>query len=254
MKNNSIRLAQISDSHLYSDIHSTHHGAKVYENLCRVLENIKMLDNIDYIIFTGDLTQDHSSQSYQNFVDAFRQNDIEIPTYFLAGNHDEHRELAGYLSSPPFKSEKVIRFKQWDIVLLNSKSATPSGVFELHDNQEILSQTCSEKYQLFFMHHHPVDAGYFIDNHGLENKPDFYHMLDQYPQAKAVGCGHVHNAMTLPLDTGNKTLPLYTCPATSIQFDKTKSTVANSGKPAGYRVFELYEDGAMNHQVIFLNE
>ena len=64
-------LAQISDSHLFADHNGMHHQTNVYQNLLKVLLAIKVQPMIDAMVFTGDLTQDHSEASYQLFMQAF---------------------------------------------------------------------------------------------------------------------------------------------------------------------------------------
>ena len=82
-------VVQISDSHLFADTSGLHHDTNVYQNLIKVLQNIKQLPHVDIIVFTGDLTQDHTDASYQLFVQAFNACEIITPVYYLAGNHDE---------------------------------------------------------------------------------------------------------------------------------------------------------------------
>jgi Icc protein len=55
-----ITLVQISDSHLFSEQDGLHHGHNVLANLKSILLNIRQNPAINYIVFTGDLTQDHS--------------------------------------------------------------------------------------------------------------------------------------------------------------------------------------------------
>ena len=102
------------------------------------------------------------------------------------------------------------------------------------------------------MHHHPIDVGYFIDRHGLTNKEDFWHCLGDDSQIKGIACGHVHNALTILPSESGYTIPLYTCPATSIQFDQKANTVANANKGAGYRIFTLHNDGKIVTQAHFI--
>jgi Icc protein len=47
---------------------------------------------------------------------------------------------------------------------------------------------------------------------------------------------------------------LYTCPATSIQFDQNKSTSACNGQGAGYRIFELHDDQTLTTRTHFLGD
>lgn len=230
-----------------------HYGVNVYLNLCNVLEQIKKDPTIEFIVFTGDLTQDHSEKSYQNFNDAVQLAQISIPVYFLSGNHDEPELLNTYLCSEPFQNIRTISNETWQVQLLHSKSATPAGVITDEENTRLVHAVDQSKHQFILMHHHPLDVGYFIDKHGLNNKECFYQTLNQISSLKAIGCGHIHNAFDLTLDIGKKSIPVFTCPATSIQFDINASTVVSSGKPAGFRIHELHNDGLINSRVIFLS-
>lgn len=248
-----LRFAQISDCHLYRDKTALHYGANVYQNLCCVLERVKSIATIEFIVFTGDLTQDHSHASYQNFTDAIKETQITLPVYFLAGNHDEPKLLSEYLSGMPFQSTKVLNNQYWQIQLLSSKSATPAGEVSEEELKRLIACVDPNKHQFILMHHHPVDVGYFIDKHGLTNKNQFYQALNKIDKVNAVACGHIHNALALNIETNEKTIPLFTCPATSIQFDQMASTVENSGKPAGFRIFDLADDGQVTSQVVFID-
>jgi len=272
----STNFAQISDCHLYADWQALHHGAHVYENLCVILTAIKVQGTAEFIIFTGDLTQDHSEQSYQNFVTAIKQNNIEIPVYFLAGNHDDELLLSQILIGKPFNSRKIVETQLWDIHLINSKSESLAGFVDcyllndligtqfnvsnkscLTDKADSIDKLDSEgkqgKYQFLMMHHHPIDVGYFIDRHGLINKADFWKCLGDSPQVKAIACGHVHNAISLFPSESGYDIPLFTCPATSIQFDQKAETVVNANKGAGYRMFSLSDSGEIKTQAHFVS-
>lgn len=246
-------FAQISDCHLYGDKAALHYGVNVYLNLCNVLELIRNDPAIEFIVFTGDLTQDHSEQSYQLFYDAVKFIQVSKPIYFLAGNHDEPALFDKYLSAEPFQNIRTIANENWQIQLLGSKSATPAGVISDEESSRLLNVIDKSKFQFILMHHHPIDVGYFIDKHGLNKKESFYQTLNQINSLKAIGCGHIHNAFDLTLDIGTKSIPVFTCPATSIQFDIHASTVENSGKPAGFRIYELHDDGLINSRVIFIS-
>ena len=249
---NNFVIAQISDSHLFADCDGLHHQANVYQNLVKVLTDIKRQSLIDVIVFTGDLTQDHSDESYQLFVNAVQACGITTPFYFVAGNHDEPELLSRYLSQAPFRQDKIIETPHWQVLLLESKSATPAGVFSKAQADIAQANIKPKKSQLLLMHHHGVDAGFFIDQHGLENKADLQQFLNQHRSIKAVGCGHIHQALTLPMVMSERTINLYTCPATSIQFDMKSTTVKSNGQPPGYRIYTLAEHHELVSQVVFV--
>jgi Icc protein len=263
-------LAQITDSHLFSSPTGLHHGHNVLENLKKVLLSLCDNSDIDVIVFTGDLTQDHTEQSYQNFVDCVHTCEITVPIYYLAGNHDEPVLLDKYFAGSPFLPNKDISFSHWQVQLVDSKSATPAGYVSQQAFVQLKTVIDQHKHQLLMMHHHPIDVGYFIDKHGLQNKADFWHGINEYSNIKAIACGHVHGAMQFikPLTrqvnkTSKKTfmlksakvpetVTLYTCPATSIQFDPDVDGVAALVKGPGYRLFYLHADGQLTTDVVAL--
>ncbi len=265
-----IVLAQISDSHLFAELDGLHHGHNVLTNLKGILISIRDNPAIDYVVFTGDLTQDHTEQSYQNFVNAVHECKLELPIYYLAGNHDELELLAKYFADTPFVSDKAINHPHWQIQLIDSKSTTPAGFVSEQALINLEQGVDGNKQQLIMMHHHPIDVGYFIDKHGLENKAIFWQAINEYDNIAAIACGHVHGAMTLK-KTLTKTLTkpstkslikqsvetensvaVYTCPATSIQFDPEFDGVSALAKGPGYRVFYLYPDGQLNTDIVYL--
>lgn len=247
-----ITIAQISDSHLFADKQARHCHANVYQNLVDVLSDIKQKSVADIIVFTGDLTQDHSRQSYMNFAQAVEQVDIAIPLYYLAGNHDEPELLTQSLSKAPFRKEKIIALASWQVFLLSTKSDTPAGKVCPHQLDDFSQQVDLKKSQLVFMHHHPKSVGYFIDRHGLLNKNDFYLFLESNAGIKGVACGHVHQALTMPISLKERDIPLFTCPATSIQFDPNSPTIRSNGQSAGYRLFTLSSEQQLKSEAIFL--
>lgn len=255
MNKKSIIIAQITDSHLFSEKEGLHHGHNVYKNLTRVLQAIYQSPEIDYIVFSGDLTQDHTKQSYQNFVDAVHEAKIETPFYYLAGNHDEPELLAQYLSQAPFISSTTINHGHWQVQLLNSKGDTPSGYVHRQEFTKLKHAIKADKHQLLMMHHHPIDLGYFIDKHGLVNKTEFWQNISSYDNIKAIACGHVHGAheLTKQLVDGRALVTLYTCPATSIQFDPKVDGVAALAKGPAYRLYTLQQQGTISSKIIMLD-
>ncbi len=255
-------IAQVSDSHLFADQGGLHHGANVYQNLSRVFKELASLPGLQAIFFTGDLTQDHSEQSYQLFVDAlaaaFNDNTWSCPLYWLAGNHDDKKLLTKLLVHPQISAEKVIELQYWRIHLLDSTTDTPAGavseqqLLELRKNIPI-KNLAEAKSDLVFMHHHPLDVGYFIDQHGLQNQQQFWQHVNVIPSVKAVCCGHIHRGLTKVASNLNA-IPLYACPATSIQFDPNSATVAALNQGPGYRLLTLFADGTMQTTKHYLSK
>lgn len=248
-----LTIAQISDSHLFASPDGLHHQANVYQNLKHVLYALKQ-QVIDLIIFTGDLTQDHSEASYQLFVTAFEECKITTPVYYVAGNHDEPELLKRYLSKAPFCQGSLIENDNWQVILMASKSATPAGEVSTEEFKIAGEVIKPSKKQLIFMHHHGVDAGFFIDQHGLTNKAALQLFLNEKKSISAVACGHIHQALMLDFCLQTRKVNLYTCPATSIQFDIHSPVVKASGQPPGYRIFTLTEHQELTSEVFFVEK
>ncbi len=251
-KSSDFIVAQISDSHLFSDPSSCHHGVNVYQNLSAVLTDIKNNPRINAVVFTGDLTHDHSIESYKNFAVLVKKLEINVPFYFLAGNHDEPQLLNRYLQDKPFIADKKVQSDHWQLLLVATKSETPAGLFDEKAHQKLLSAVDSNKNTFIFMHHHPIDVGYFIDRHHLKNSTVFWQSIKCLPSLKGISCGHVHRALEFPISSTNPIAPLYTCPATSIQFDPEADTVRALQQSAGYRIFSFLNNGEINTQVKYV--
>ncbi|WP_286262795.1 metallophosphoesterase [Thalassotalea atypica] len=245
-------IAQISDSHLYADRHALHHGVNVYDNLANILAELSNNGEFDAVVFTGDLTQDHSERSYQHFAELILQTNLEHPVYFVAGNHDCPTLLAKHLKGEPFSSNKNITTAHWEINLVASKSESPAGYIVPSEISTLVNQALPDKYQWIFMHHHPIDVGYFIDRHHLTNQDFLWQSLQQLPLLKGIACGHVHRGMTLTKQQTGKYCDLLTCPATSIQFDTQAPTVKALAMGPGYRIIELHDNGSYRTHVHYL--
>jgi len=247
-------VAQFSDCHLFSNTSALHLGANVWQNLTGVLAELAKNKNIDLIIFTGDLTQDHSVKSYQLFLQTVANAKLSAKIYYLAGNHDEPTLLNKYLTGSCFSVDKTITDQHWQIQLIDSKSTTPSGLVTTASFTKLNQAINKSKHQLILMHHHPVDIGYYIDNHGLLEQNTFWQTMNELNTAndnciKAIACGHVHRASFIAKGTkrADQSLDVYTCGATSVQFGDTKESVSST--MASYRLFYLYSNGEIDSHV-----
>lgn len=253
---NVLTIAQISDSHLFADKNAEHCGVNVYQNLKLVLADLAADTSLDAIVFTGDLTQDHTEQSYKNFADLVKQVNIQVPFYFIAGNHDENALLNKHLAGAPFKQDKTINSANWQLLLLNTKSTTPAGIIDNCELERIsyIAEIAANNNQHIwcFMHHHPVVMGYFIDRHPLTNAEGFWQVVGKTQAIKGISCGHVHRGQKLCKNIGDIEIPVLTCPATSIQFDPKAETVAALPIGAGYRKLTFFDDGCFESTLHYL--
>ena len=85
-----MKIIHMSDLHLPAD------GALVWEEDCRrkfltAIKQIKMMRDVDAIIVSGDISNDGSLNSYYFADRVFSE--LNIPTYWCVGNHDNLRVM-----------------------------------------------------------------------------------------------------------------------------------------------------------------
>lgn len=241
---------------MFAQTDGEHHGVLVYQNLLNVLNALSVIDDLNCIVFTGDLTQDHSIESYQLFQQAFSYAidnfDLECDLYWLAGNHDELELLQLHLTHDRISAAKNLELEHWQLILVNSKSDTPAGFV---NNQELsrIEGLSQNKNSLVFMHHHPIDVNYFIDKHGLLNKTEFWQVANQCKNIKGIFHGHIHQGMTID-KSSEYSIPVHACPATSIQFDPNSTTVSALRQGPGYRLINLFNNDKYTTELFYLDK
>ncbi len=135
-------LLQLSDSHLFAEADGTLLGMNTCESLRRVIELVcQQQPRIDLIVATGDLFQDGTLESYQQFRDMTAS--IGAPARWIPGNHDEPQIMA-HAAAHSDLLEPVVDVGNWRITLLDS--AVPGSVpGYLQDSQlQLLAQALSE--------------------------------------------------------------------------------------------------------------
>ncbi|GGW56309.1 metallophosphoesterase [Alishewanella tabrizica] len=207
------RIVQITDCHLLAEIDGVYQGCQPAVHLQQVVTHLQH-SLPDAVVLTGDLTQDHSCASYQLLADILAP--LTCPVLLLPGNHDDIDELQALAARTTLQLCEALVLAPWQVFLLNSKGATPSGSFALH-KQVALQQQFAQSTQAYFwlfMHHHPQPLGCFIDKHGLIDRSAFWALVDTETRIKGIGHGHAH----LAYHTSYAGRKIVGCPASSVQF------------------------------------
>jgi len=239
----SIRILQITDTHLFAEQDGTLLGVNTWNSYDAVLNAIVAEQrHYDLIVATGDLAQDHTNEAYQRFAEGIAR--LPIPCVWLPGNHDFQPVMFQTLAEASIADDKhVLLGDHWQIILLDSQvSGVPHG--ELSEYQLTwLEKTLAlepQRHTLVLLHHHPLPSGCtWLDQHGLRNS----HMLDDilqcYPLAKTLLCGHIHQEMDVQWQ-GRRVLAT---PSTCVQFKPHCTNFAIDVEPPGWRWLELRADG-----------
>lgn len=241
--NDPVMLVQLSDSHLFADTHGTLLGMNTRDSLQKVIDLVlAQQPQIDLLVASGDLSQDGSLESYQQFRQLSAQ--LAAPARWIPGNHDEPMvmERAATQSS---LLEPVVDIGNWRITLLDS--AVPGSVpgFLADEQLQLLARALSEapqRHHLVCFHHHPVSIGCpWMEPIGLRNPEALFAVLDRFPQVRAVLWGHVHQEV----DRMRNDVRLLASPSTCIQFAPGSEDFKVDTLAPGYRWLRLLPDGQL---------
>ncbi len=236
-KNKSIKVLQITDSHLFAK-NQEMFGVKCNENFLRVIEKIKQhAKPFDFILATGDISQDESQEAYQLFRDTLAQ--FKVPIYWIPGNHDDLIKMqAIFQQSPYFFHQQNLTVGDWEFIFVDTKIQGKDTGFisdeELNKLGKLLAQSQASRVAIV-MHHHPIPVSTpLIDKYILENREDFLSMINQYKKVRLIICGHVHGDYTITA----KHFSLETSPATCLQWPKDKKDLKIDYR-MGYKVYQF---------------
>ena len=229
--NTTLRIGHCSDCHLFAHPNDEYFNVNTAYNFSRTLAAMAK-ESFDAVIFGGDLTQDHSLESYQLFARLVAESELACPVFWLPGNHDDIDSLH-CISQGQIKSHKRLTGPFGQVLLLNSKGPTPAGWCEASHLQEIVE--CGDKPGIAFVHHHPVPIAGYLDKHILENGPQLVNCLVDNTQIQALFHGHVHHEYQLSL----RGFDIFATPATSIQFAKNTLQWQQQNLGPAFRVIEL---------------
>ncbi len=235
-------LAQITDTHLLDSPSSRLRGCQTWHTLKAVLDQIAT-ETVHGILLTGDLADSGSRAAYQHLYDLLEP--LQLPCYWIPGNHDQLAPLADTLVGPPFSAQKVLQGGGWHVILLNSV-LTSAQWGEGYLTQQDLSQLetileSSDKPTMLVLHHHVLPTGIaWLDQIRVQNSAQLLQLLDGYPQVQIVLTGHVHLASH---QTRHDT-HFYTTPSTCLQVIPSEVTPAQDLQLPGYRLITLDPDGS----------
>jgi len=238
------RLLQISDCHLVAEPDGWFCGVQPYRQLQMLLSQLRA-NQPDAVLLTGDLTQDHSLQSYLLIAALF--SDWTCPVFYLPGNHDDMELMQHAFRSAPFSAQTELSLGDWRLCLLNSTGPTPAGYFDSARQQQFQQQLTTyppEAAVWLFCHHHISPMGSFIDEHIQLDAAALWQIIGSDPRIKGLAHGHCHYAYAKQ----QQGLQLVGCPASSVQFLLTPDYQPVAARP-GYIEWIFHANAAANCSV-----
>lgn len=252
-ENLSLKLLQISDTHLHAAADSRMRGVPTYATFLAVLEHAQRDARwpVDAILATGDIVQDESRAGYERFRAALEP--LATPVYAIPGNHDDPKLMGEILASGAFHMGGELRSGAWSVVLLSTflagEDAGGLGPARLQGLRQALVAHAGQ-HILIAMHHHPLPMGSaWLDGVALRDAAAFWSIVDAYAGVRGVVCGHVHQA-TDRLRNGVRFL---STPSTCAQFLPGNEFFALDDRPPGMRWIELYDDGRIESEVSWVH-
>ena len=246
--NESIRLVQVTDPHLFADPEAQLLGVNTAHSLEAVLNTIKAVDYpAHFMLVTGDISQDYSNESYQNFVKAISP--LKLACHYLPGNHDDPRIMNLHMQGPNIYGDRRILAGNWQIIMLDSTVRGKPGGHMAESEFDLIESAIKQhpdRYTLLVMHHNPILVECkWLDQHCMDNGSDFIDRVSKLPQVKGLLWGHVHQSLdqTHPTDAGS--MRLMATPSTCIQFKPKSPYFALDAQQPGYRLLELKADGSI---------
>lgn len=242
-KGTSVRVIQITDSHLRKEPDGRLLGMNTRESLAAVVDLLKkQVTPPDLVLATGDLAQDGSAEAYRCFERNLSQ--FTCPVLFFPGNHDDPAVMTATVKRPGAFA-KVWLGECWKIICLDSSvrgkvhgAITHSDLVFLQNELE----ADQDKHVAICFHHHPVPINsVWLDNIGLANAEQFFGIVDRFSHIRLILWGHIHQAF----DQVRNNVRLLASPSTCVQFKPGSADFSVDDLAPGYRWLELLADGSV---------
>ncbi|MEX1198994.1 MAG: 3',5'-cyclic-AMP phosphodiesterase [Pseudohongiellaceae bacterium] len=245
----SVRVVQITDSHLYGDPDAELLKMNTQDSFERVLERVAECESgMDLILATGDIAQDASPSAYQRFVRYLQP--FRVPFYWIPGNHDRRSVMAGMNKQGAVyreASRRRILVGRWQILMLDSSVPGEVHGYLSPEELDFLDRSLADAaadadvhHTLVCLHHNPhTGTATWMEGIGLRNADELLAMLAGRDTVRAVLHGHIHQT----LDYEEDGIRFLCTPSTCIQFKPGVTDFTLDDQAPAYRWLELLEDG-----------
>lgn len=199
-----MRLAHLSDLHIPSN-KGIIYGVNPVENLHKTVRLLKsMIDGLDAIVVSGDISNDGGKDSYLTADTILSE--LGVPIYCTIGNHDSKpvvRDLcmSRSLNSLVFPDKLIVN--GYHLIFLDSVIEESPGVNKsrgfLNSSEarklDTISKLDNDPYVVIF-HHPAVEIGGWMDDRILQNRDDFNDKISRLSNVICVLSGHNHYPST----------------------------------------------------------
>jgi len=204
-----LKFVQMSDTHF-----STVRESNSYKLLARsksliedAIQQTNDMQNIDFVIFTGDLIDQPTVESFDEVMPIVKT--LNVPWYFALGNHDttdageltKSKMLTLLIANNPNQNFNSLYYsfvpkKGFRVIVLdsvideNSVSLGHIPPEQMTFVENILKKSKKDVVLIFM--HHPLLEPFSSPTHKIDNANEFYALLEKYNMPIAVFSGHYH--------------------------------------------------------------
>ena len=247
-----LRVLQLTDTHLYADPASALLGINTLDSFQRVIAHFRdQYWPIDLLLATGDLVHDASATGYRQLYEKLAS--FSVPVFCLPGNHDKPTVMHEQLSQGSVTTEPVHDLGGWRFVMLDSVIPREEGGHLGDDQLAILSKALetSTRHTLVCMHHQPVGVGSaWIDTMAIDNAAALFDVLDRHAHVRGLLWGHVHQTF----EAERNGVRLMASPSTCVQFAPRVDAFKVDEEPPGFRLLALLPDGSIRSEVVRIED
>ena len=247
-----LKFVHITDTHLLNSADETFHNINTKQTFEAVLSQCQeRYPNIDFLLFTGDISQTGTKESYALLKSIIER--CDIPIYCVPGNHDTPKLLRNVIPNSPDSSINIIQIGRFSLILISSWVKNKHhGMVTQHCLQQLEDclQNNDNQFMVIAIHHPPVFINsVWLDEIGLHNKTEFLQTINKFTQNKLLLFGHVHQEF----DWKNNKLRVLTTPSTCYQY-KAKSKYMHRlyTPPPAYRYVRLTTSNQIDTKVHFV--
>lgn len=236
---------------MFADADGELRGTVTQESLQQVLDHYQAGDwRADRALITGDLIQDDSAEAYERFRTLLLP--LNMRMHCIPGNHDVRDLMRPVCSRPPFSYCAREEVGDWLLVGLDSCVSGEAGGEVSRDEIRRFEKIADEshaKHILVSLHHPPVPMGSaWLDTVKLKNGKELLKRLEQTGRVRLLVFGHVHQAY----DGEHNGIRVLGTPSTCRQFKPGSDDFDVDERPPAYRQIELFADGRIEEQLIWV--
>ena len=248
-----LKIIHITDTHLLNRANDSFYGFDTRKSFEKVVQaSLTEHPDADFMVLTGDISQNGKEQSYRQLTAVIET--IDIPVFAVPGNHDSPQFLQNIFDDCPGQSICVVNRFHYPLVLISSwKRGAHQGEVSAQSLQQLASylDTCKHSLVIMGIHHPPVQTGSeWLDLLGLENKRELLGLLSNYNLNIIMLCGHIHQE----LEVYSSNLKVMVTPSTCHQFEPLSKLMAiDDGKSPAYRTIVVKDSELVDSTVHFVN-